>query len=108
MASRKNVGDAAASFFTEATEAVAGQEEATGATGKRKSPRMSVEEETGRPTRNINALIFADDHETLRKVAWMKHTSVNGLIREIISDYCKSKQQIANLYDKQTEEMEGV
>lgn len=100
MAGKKNM-DAAASFFTEAstpqrTETAPAPAHQT----KSRRPSRKISEIEGRRTQNINALVFTDDYEGLKKIAAMKHTNFNALLREIMTEYRTAHKDAIEAFER--------
>ena len=58
-----------------------------------KYKKQSIEEQTGRRTVHINALLFADDLDELREIAYQRRMKTSELIREVLSEYVQKNRE---------------
>lgn len=82
MAKQKKFTDVAESFFSGAKE------------------DQEVKQEPKRPTKRFNLVLDAEDHEQLVKIAYMKRTSVTGIINAILREYINEHRDIIDAYNK--------
>lgn len=91
MASTKQNLDAATSFFDEITP-----QRDTGPkpeSAKESYKKPSLEKLTGRPTVHYNALLYADDLEAVKDLAWKRRKKTSEVFREIISEYVRTHHE---------------
>ena len=86
---KKQTVDAAAGFFDDMTPArdVQNVQQVQSVQDKRKT--RSIEYKTKRATVHVHTLLFADDLDALKEIAWNKRTSVNELLRDLVAEYVK-------------------
>ena len=58
-----------------------------------KYKKQSIEEQTGRRTVHINALLFADDLGELKEIAYQRRMKTSELIREVLSEYVQKNRE---------------
>ena len=73
--------------------------EATGAAEQTTAPEPA-KGSSKRETKRINLVLDADVHEQLDKIAFMKRTSVTGIINDILREYTEKNQEIAERFDR--------
>lgn len=56
-----------------------------------KRKEKSIERQTGKPTVHVHTLLFKDDLDALKEIAYQKRKSTNELLRDIVSDYIKAQ-----------------
>lgn len=86
------INDLAASLLNELSEQKVELEPATEPVPEPalKYKKQSLEEQTGRETTHVHALLFADDLDALKEIAYRQRKSTNELIRDILDDYVQN------------------
>ena len=90
MAGKKQTVDAAAGFFDDITPARDVQQVQSVQPVQDKRKEKSIERQTGRQTVHVHTLLFKDDLDALKEIAWEKHTTTNALLRDIVADYVQA------------------
>lgn len=101
MAGRKTNVDAAAGFFDDITPArnVPDVQQVQGVpltkSGKpdKRYTRTVKEKSGGRETAHVHTLLFKDDLDELKEIAYRQRKSTNELIREILTEYVQEHRQ---------------
>lgn len=96
MAGKKTTVDAAAGFFDDITPARNVQQVQNVQPVQDKHDRRkekSIEYQTERQTVHVHALLFADDMDELKEIAYQKRISTNKLIREILTEYVQAHKK---------------
>lgn len=91
MAAKKTSVDAAAGFFDDTTPAREVVHDVQGVQPKaKKGQERSIEHKTGRKITHVHAILYADDLDALKEIAWTKKISTNELIRQVLTDYVRA------------------
>ena len=91
MARKTNV-DTAAAFFedqTEARDVVQKEQQVQGVQvkGKHSNRRPTIEEQSGRKTTHAHAILFVEDLDVIKEMAYRQRISASALIRNILTEY---------------------
>ena len=92
MGAKKTTVDAAASFFDDITPARDVQQVQSVQDVQPKRDRRkekSIEQKTGRQTVHVHTMLFKDDLDALKELAYQKRKSTNELLRDIVTEYVK-------------------
>lgn len=101
MAGKRVNTDAAAGFFDDITPArdvpnvQPVQNVPLTKSGKpdKRFTRTLKEKSGGRETAHVHALLFADDLDALKEIAYRQRKSTNELIREILTEYVQKNRE---------------
>lgn len=55
-----------------------------------KRKEKSIEHKTGRQTVHVHTLLYKDDLDALKEIAYQQRKSTNELLRDIVSEYVKA------------------
>lgn len=91
MAGKKQNLDAAAGFFDDITPARDVQNVQPKQSVQDKRKTRSIEYKTKRATVHVHTLLFADDLDALKEIAYQQRKSTNELLRDIVSEYIKAQ-----------------
>lgn len=90
MGAKKQTVDAAAGFFDDITPARDVQQVQNVQPVQDKRKEKSIERQTGRQTVHVHTLLFADDLNELKEIAYQQRKSTNELLRDIVADYVQT------------------
>ena len=93
MGAKKQTVDAAAGFFDDITPARDVQNVQPKQSVQDKRKTRSIEYQTKRATVHVHTLLFADDLDELKEIAYQQRTSVNNLLRDLVAEYVKKHRK---------------
>ena len=91
MSKKKAIFEETGSFLSDITPEHNAQEVQSVQPVQDKRKEKSIERQTGKPTVHVHTLLFKDDLDALKEIAYQKRKSTNELLRDIVSDYIKAQ-----------------
>lgn len=56
----------------------------------RKYKKPSLQDITGRETVHVHAILYKDDYEAAKELAWRRRTAAQAIIRDILTEYIQA------------------